>query len=192
MNRQPFRSGDVVDGIDWDRWSVILLKPDCVERGLVDKVLDRFAAVPDITVFARMDVVVEPWQVHVHYWDLLVDRDWYSGRDMPTCLDEMYVGKTVTVALASGPEGTPRTLRKLLGFFDPSQAGAGSIRGDLGVDSLDAALAEHRLVENLVHTSDNAEATRRDFGVWFGAARRNLLTASGPISGKTAGSAVRP
>ncbi|MFJ4918510.1 nucleoside-diphosphate kinase [Streptomyces sp. NPDC088725] len=176
---RPFHSGDVVDGIDWDRWSVILCKPDCVRRELVDDVLARFAALPDTTVLGQMDVVVRPWQVHVHYWDMLVDADWYE-RDIPACLDEMYVGKTVTVALACGPQGTARTLRKLLGYFDPTQAVPGTIRADLGEDSLDAALAHGRLVENLVHTSDDAASARRDFGTWYGARRRSLLTATTP------------
>ncbi|MFH0246124.1 hypothetical protein ACGRHY_27745 [Streptomyces sp. HK10] len=45
------------------------------------------------------------WQVFVHYWDLLVDRDWYDV-DTPAVLREMYAGKRVTVALAHGPAGT--------------------------------------------------------------------------------------
>lgn len=38
------------------------------------------------------------------------------------------------------------------------------------------ALAEKRLVNNLVHTSDDPEAARRDFGTWYGSDRRLLLT----------------
>ncbi|MFD3909997.1 nucleoside-diphosphate kinase [Streptomyces sp. NPDC058603] len=186
MNRRPLHSGGVVDGIDWNRWSVILCKPDAVERGLVDQVLARFAALPDTTVLGRRDVLVRAWQIHVHYWDLLVDADWYE-RDIPACLDDMYVGKTVTVALARGPQGTARALRKLLGHFDPSQAQPGSIRADLGDDSLEAALAANRLVENLVHTSDDPDAARRDFGIWFGAGRRALLTDTVPAQPTSTG-----
>jgi nucleoside-diphosphate kinase len=38
-----------------------------------------------------------------------------------------------------------------------------------------AAVAEHRLIRNLVHTSDDATAACRDFGTWFGSGRRDLL-----------------
>ncbi|MFJ3310740.1 nucleoside-diphosphate kinase [Streptomyces sp. NPDC086549] len=162
---------------DFDRCSVILCKPDAVQRGLVDAVLERFTAV-GVTIANRLDVTVQPWQAHVHYWDLLVDADYFPDRDIPACLDDAYTGKTVTVALAYGEPGIHARLRNLIGYFDPTKAAAGTIRGDLGNDSLDRALAEKRLVHNLVHTSDDPNATRRDFGTWFGAARRLLLLTS--------------
>lgn len=174
MKRRPETSGGVLGGIDWSRWSVILCKPDCVRDGKVDAVLERIAAV--VPVLGRRDVVVADWQVFVHYWDLLVDRDWYD-LDTPTALREMYAGKRVTVALAHGPAGTdtPALVRSLLGHFDPSQAAPDSIRGALGTDSLTAARAAGRLVENLVHSSDDPAATCRDFGTWYGADQYRLL-----------------
>lgn len=174
MNRKPFHSGDVVDGIDWDHWTVILCKPDCVGRGLADQVLERIAA-SGVTVLGRLDLIAQAWQAHVHYWDLLVDADWFTDRDIPACLDSMYADRPVTLALAYGSKDIHRRVRQLLGHFDPSQAAAGTIRRDLGDDSLDAALAEKRLVQNLVHTSDDPASARRDFGTWYGADRRSLL-----------------
>ncbi|GAA5061203.1 nucleoside-diphosphate kinase [Streptomyces similanensis] len=165
----------MVEGIDFSRWSVVLCKPDAVERSLVDPVLARIAEA-GVTITGRRDLTAQAWQAHVHYWDLLVDRDWFPGRDIPACLDAMYAGQPVTVALAFGEGGLHRRLRELLGDFDPSRAAAGTIRGDLGNDDLRAALRERRLVRNLVHTSDDADAARRDFGTWYGAARRVLLT----------------
>lgn len=173
MNRKP-PSGGVVEGIDFDRWSVILCKPDAVERGLVDAVLERITAA-GVTITSRRDLTAQAWQAHVHYWDLLVDADWFPDRDIPACLDAMYVDRPVTVALAYGEPGFHGRLRQALGHFDPTEAAPGTIRGDLGDDSLAAALAEQRLVRNLVHTSDDAQAARRDFGTWFGAGRRELL-----------------
>lgn len=160
---------------DFDRCSVVLCKPDAVARGLVDAVLERIV-VAGATVANRIDVTVQPWQAHVHYWDLLVDADWFPDRDIPACLDDAYAGKQVTVALAYGEPGIHSRLRQLIGHFDPTHAAAGTIRGDLGTDSLAAALDQKRLVHNLVHTSDDADAARRDFGTWYGARRRVLLT----------------
>ncbi|WP_063784197.1 nucleoside-diphosphate kinase [Streptomyces sp. SBT349] len=173
MKHAPEVRGGVLGGVDWKCWSVVLLKPDCVRRGLADAVLDRLA--PHAEIRDRRDVTVADWQVFVHYWDLLVDADWFD-LDIPGCLRSMYVGHTVTVALAHGPTGLAHRLRALLGHFDPSEAPPGSIRGDLGTDSLTAARAEGRLVENLVHTSDDAEAACRDFGIWYGANHHRLLT----------------
>ncbi|NUS17025.1 MAG: hypothetical protein HOY69_37460 [Streptomyces sp.] len=153
---------------------MVLCKPDAVERGLVDDVLCRLAA-PSLEFVARRMVQVQPWQIHVHYWDLLVDRDWFPDRDIPACLDSEYAGRTVVVALAYGRWGIQAWMRDQLGHFDPTAAAAGTIRGDLGDDSLARAVAEHRLIRNLVHTSDDPAAACRDFGTWFGAGRRDLL-----------------
>ncbi|MFH9734942.1 nucleoside-diphosphate kinase [Streptomyces sp. NPDC017260] len=160
---------------DFNRCSVVLCKPDAVARGLADEVLGRVAAA-GATIANRVDVTVQPWQAHVHYWDLLVDADWFPDRDIPACLDDTYAGKQVTVALAYGEPGIHARLRRLIGHFDPTRAAVGTIRGDLGNDSLEAALEQKRLVHNLVHTSDDADAARRDFGTWFGARSRLLLT----------------
>ncbi|WP_030020177.1 nucleoside-diphosphate kinase [Streptomyces monomycini] len=159
---------------DFTRCSVILCKPDAVECGLVDAVLHRIAAA-GFMITSRQEVTVQPWQAHVHYWDLLVDADYLPDRDIPACLDQEYAGRQVTVALAYGEPGIHAQLRDLLGHYDPTRAAAGTIRGDLGADSLAAALTDKRLVRNLVHTSDDADAARRDFGTWYGAARRGLL-----------------
>ncbi|MFD3926515.1 nucleoside-diphosphate kinase [Streptomyces sp. NPDC058614] len=172
MRQRPATVAEVLTGVDWDRWSVILLKPDCVRRGLVDTVLERISDV--VSVRGRMDVSVADWQIHVHYWDLLVGADWFEC-DIPDCLREMYVGRQVTIALAHGPAGTPSLVRDLLGHFDPAQATKGTLRGDLGTDSLVAARADGRLVENLIHSSDDAAAACRDFGTWYGANRHHLL-----------------
>jgi nucleoside-diphosphate kinase len=167
-------AGRVAAGIPFERWAVVLVKPDAVERGLVDAVLERIAGA-GVDVRARTEVVAEAWQAHVHYWDLLVDADHFPDRDIPACLDAEYAGQRVTVALAHGKPGIHQRLRDVLGHFDPSRAAAGTIRGDLGEDSLAAALAERRLVRNLVHTSDDPDAARRDFGTWYGADRAHLL-----------------
>jgi nucleoside-diphosphate kinase len=151
MNR-----GQVIPGVDFSRRAVILCKPDCVKRGLVDEVLDRIAAA-GVTVSGRRDLVAQPWQAHVAYRDMLADTG-IPALDVPACLDATYAGRDVTVALAHGEPGLHDRLRHLLGHFNPTQAATGTIRGDLGDDSLKAALAERRFVRNLVHTSDDPEA----------------------------------
>ncbi|GAA2345137.1 hypothetical protein GCM10010376_77880 [Streptomyces violaceusniger] len=179
-----YRGGGRPADPDFERCSVILCKPDAVERGLVDAVLDRIGAA-QVAVSGRLDLTVHAWQAHVHYWDLLVDADWFPDRDIPACLDAEYANRPVTVALAHGNPGVHYRLRQLLGHFDPTRAAPGTIRGDLGDDSLAAALAERRLVRNLVHTSDDPDAARRDFGTWYGARRRALLSPPNPPRQRT-------
>lgn len=166
-------SGSVLDGVDWSRFTVVLLKPDCVRRGLVSTVIPRIAEVVDVVAVDW--VTVADWQIFVHYWDLVVDRDWFAI-DVVASLRNLYVGHRVVVALGRGEDNTTTTrVRSLLGHFDPSRAAPGTIRGNHGTDSHRRARAEYRLVENLIHSSDDPQATCRDFGIWFGANRYQLL-----------------
>ena len=51
----------------------------------------------------------------------------------------------------------------MIGPTDPAEGGPATIRGRYGIDTCAAAKAERRLTENLIHTSDDAEAAHRDF-----------------------------
>lgn len=173
MTPRPDAPGRELGAVDWSCWSVVLLKPDCIRQNLTEPVLDRLVTAAEIV--HHTVVTAEDWQVFVHYWDLLVDRHSFPELDVPACLRTAYAGQQVGIALAHGPSGTPHRLRALLGHFDPAQARPGTIRADLGTDSLNAARSERRLVENLVHTSDDPHATGRDFGTWYGAEHQYLL-----------------
>jgi len=158
-------SGRVVAGVDFSRWAVVLCKPDAVERGLAEAVMQRIETA-GIEVLERTTMVAEPWQAHVVYRDLLA-RSPHTVPDLPARLDAEFAGRTVTVALAHGEPGIHQRLRRLIGHTDPTKATAGTIRGDLGDDSQTAADAAGRLIRNLVHTSDDPQAAGRDFGTWF-------------------------
>ncbi|SEP54091.1 nucleoside-diphosphate kinase [Amycolatopsis saalfeldensis] len=155
--------------VDWTQWTVVLLKPDCLERDLVNPVLDRVAAAVTLVVAER--ITVQDWQIFTHYWDLFVHRHRLDV-DVAGCLRHRYVGHQVVVALGHHAQGdAPARARALLGDFDPIVAKPGTIRADLGADSLAAARREHRLVDNLIHSSDDATAAWRDFHIWLGGHR---------------------
>lgn len=162
--------------IDWTRWSVILLKPDCLRRGLVEEVLSKVAA--EVEIVARQATLVTQTQIFAHYDDLLADPGRFHPVNVAADLRRGYVGQRVVIALGRGPAGppdTPTRLRALLGHYDPARADPASIRGQFGIDSLATARGENRLIENLIHTSDDAEAARRDFAIWFGIHRLAAL-----------------
>lgn len=174
MNKwHPRIPGSVLGGVEWSRFSIVMLKPDCLHRGLADDVLARIAAEGEI--IARDTVTVQDWQIFAHYADLLVDADWFKV-DVADYLRRFYVGQEVVIALLRGSDTTtPARIRGLLGHYDPQRAAAGTIRGDLGIDSQEKSRAENRLIENLIHSSDDAATVCRDFGTWFGANRYELL-----------------
>ncbi|WP_228637216.1 nucleoside-diphosphate kinase [Microtetraspora sp. AC03309] len=163
---------------DWSAWTVILLKPDCLARGLTDDVLAWVAR--DVHVSAHCVIAPTEQQIFAHYDDLLppeVSREF--GLDVPAELRRLYVGNQVMVALGHGPDAASR-VRALLGHTDPSIAGPDTIRGHFGVDSLHNARAETRLINNLIHTSDHAAVVERDFDIWYGRDQRHLLTPPQP------------
>jgi nucleoside-diphosphate kinase len=170
---------DVLVTTDWSAWSIALLKPDCLERGLTDEVLARIAE--HAVIIDRQVVTVTEAQIFAHYDDLLQWPERVAPIDPATDLCRRYVGQQVMTALAHGPAsgpgepGTPALLRGVLGHFDPARAAPDSIRGYYGTDSLMAARAQGRLIDNLIHTSDDPAAARRDFLIWFGPARASLL-----------------
>jgi nucleoside-diphosphate kinase len=178
----PRVPGAVLGGADWSRYSVVLLKPDCLRRNLAEQVLERIAAAGEI--IAQQTVTVADWQIHVHYADLLVDGDWFKV-DVADYLRRFYVGQQVIIALVRGDgTDTPARVRALLGHYDPQVAAAGTIRGDLGDDSQEKSRARGDLIENLVHSSDDAATVCRDFGTWFGANRYELVSpAPAPADG---------
>jgi nucleoside-diphosphate kinase len=150
--------------VDWSRWSVILLKPDCVERGLAGEVLGWIRRVVEVS--AVRAVTVRQEQIFAHYGDLF-PRAAEIGVDIAAELRRIHVGRGVVVALGHGPDA-PACLRALIGPTDPAVAGPGTIRGRYGIDTLAAGQAEGRLIDNLIHTSDDPAAARRDFATWYG------------------------
>lgn len=167
MNRSAVSPSEVT----WSAWTVILLKPDCVARGLLRPVLTwvrREVRIVDVrTVWPTEE------QIFAHYDDML-PLSAQLGRDVPAELRRIFVGQPAGIALGYGPNAAPR-LRALLGPTDPATAPAHTIRGRFGIDSLRAATADGRLVDNLIHSSDTAAAVPRDFGIWYGTTAAHLL-----------------
>jgi nucleoside-diphosphate kinase len=158
--------------VDWSQWSVILLKPDCLARGLTGPILRWVGHI--VEVVATRTVTVTEAQIFAHYADMppLSGR---LGFDVAAELRRIYLGRRVLIALAHGPDA-PARLRALIGPTDPARARPDTIRGRYGIDSLAAGKAERRLIDNLIHTSDDPEATRRDVAIWFGPDHTGLLT----------------
>lgn len=161
----------LLDGVDWDSWSVVYLKPDCLRRGLTFPILAWIREVAQVS--AVTEVTVTRAQIHAHYDDLF-GRDEEIGADITAELDRMHVGQQAILALAHAPDA-PGLLRALIGPTDPAEGGPGTIRGRYGTDTRAAAKAGRRLTENLIHTSDDARAAHRDFLLWYGPARAHLL-----------------
>lgn len=158
----------------------VLLKPDALERRLVGRIIQRYEEegleIKDIRFLQKIDDDL----IKRHYPDTMaldigkkaqnaiknIDDPIAHGRKVLRWLRE-YVKRGPVIALKFGGEDAIKVVRWVTGFTDPSTAEKGTIRGELGVDSLKKATEERRSCENLVHASGNAEEARRELSLWF-------------------------
>jgi nucleoside-diphosphate kinase len=128
--------------------TLILIKPDAVERSLAGEILARierrgFGVVAGKLVHVSRDLG------EVHYAE---------HREKPFFGELVeFITSAPTWALVVEGEGAIATMRKTIGATDPADAEPGSIRGDLATS----------MPNNLVHGSDSPESARREIALWF-------------------------
>jgi nucleoside-diphosphate kinase len=88
------------------------------------------------------------------------------GTKLRKWLIKFITSKPVLVLVLEGNDAI-QLARKVTGFTDPAKAEKGTVRGDLGVDSIVKANSEGRPVMNLVHASGDAAEARRELALWF-------------------------
>lgn len=166
--------------------TLILAKPDAVQRGLVGEIIKRFEKVGMKIAGIKM-IHANEEQLGQHYKD---DLNW-----------KISVGKkTITAAKSKGIElnETEEQIgdrirkwnmqslavcpiiaiifeghhsvefgRKIVGATEPRQAAPGTIRGDFSIESYQMADNLKRTTRNLVHASESREEAEREINVWF-------------------------
>jgi nucleoside-diphosphate kinase len=128
--------------------SLVLIKPDAVQRRLAGEILARIER-RGLTLRAAKLVRVSRELGETHYAE-------HSEKPFFGELVE-FITSGPTLALVVEGEGAIATLRTTIGATNPAQADPGSIRGDL-------ALA---MPNNLVHGSDSPESAAREVELWF-------------------------
>ena len=128
--------------------TLILLKPDCVQRRLMGRVIARFED-KGLNIIAMKMMRVTPELAKKHYAEH-VAKAWY-----PT-LEDFITGGPIVAAIVEGLE-VIRVVREMLGATSGLKAAAGTIRGDF---------SSSRQM-NLVHASDGPEAAEREIELYF-------------------------
>lgn len=164
----------------------VILKPDAIQRGLVGDILSRFEKSGLKTVAMKMVVATED-QCFAHYNK---DDVWFEkkgakvvenmqSRGVEPTKPAIEYGKDIVRALAkymtAGPsiclvfEGNKSVavVTKLVGGTEPTTSDVGTIRGDLTLDSYDAANFDARAVRNLAHCSESPKEAMREIPIWF-------------------------
>lgn len=128
--------------------TLILFKPDCVQRRLVGRIMSRFED-KGLNVVAMKLMQITPDLAKKHYAEH-VQKGWY-----PT-LEQFITGGPVVAAVLEGLE-VIRVVREMLGATSGLKAASGTIRGDF---------SSSRQM-NLVHASDGPEAAAREIELYF-------------------------
>lgn len=128
--------------------TLILFKPDCVQRRLTGRLLARFED-KGLSIIAMKMMRVTPELAKRHYAEH-VKKDWYP------LLEAFITSGPIVAAIVEGLE-VVRVVRDMVGATNGRNAEAGTIRGDY---------SSSRQM-NLVHASDGPEAAAREIGIFF-------------------------
>jgi nucleoside-diphosphate kinase len=129
--------------------TLVLLKPDTVERGLVGEILGRFEA-KDLKLVALDLRTLDAGTLARHYEE-------HVGKGFYADLVEFMSRGPVVALVLEGPEDTWEVVRAMMGATNPRKAAPGTVRGDLGI----------LFTENLVHGSDSLASAEREIGIFF-------------------------
>lgn len=138
----------VASGAMSDR-TLVLLKPDAVERGLVGTIISRFEA-KGLKIVALDQRTLDKETLAKHYEE-------HIGKPFYDELVAFMSRGPVVAMVLEGPENTWEVVRNMMGATNPREAAPGTIRGDLGI----------LFTENLVHGSDSAESAARESAIFF-------------------------
>lgn len=168
--------------------TLVLVKPDGVQRHLVGDILHRFEQA-GLKIVGLKLVWATPRIIDLHYrhdaeYLTSIGEKTIKGMEqlgVPVHGTPLEIGRRVRSYLSRhlsiGPvvaivlQGTNaiRNARQLVGSTDPLVADIGSIRGDLTIDTIQLADLEERAVRNLVHASGDPEEAEREIPIWFSA-----------------------
>ena len=128
--------------------TLVLVKPDGVQRGLTGEIIGRLER-RGLKLVAMKLMQVDDALAHRHYGEH-VDRPFFAGL-------VSFITSGPVVAMAWEAKNAVEIVRGTMGVTNPANAAPGTIRGDLGVD----------IGRNLIHGSDSPESAARELALFF-------------------------
>ena len=144
--------------------TLIIFKPDAVQRGIVGEILSRFERV-GLKIVATKMVNPDKDKYYHHYEGIskMISRRGQQAFDWTVSF--MTSGPVIAMVL-EGVEAVP-LVRKMVGSTEPMAADMGTIRGDYAHISFGYADAHDEAVPNLIHASGNPEEADAEVSYWF-------------------------
>ncbi|MBX4181353.1 nucleoside-diphosphate kinase [Candidatus Parcubacteria bacterium] len=167
--------------------TLVIIKPDGIQRGLAGEIISRFEKVGLKLVASKM-LIPEVSHIEEHY---TLDPEWrritgektiegYKSKGLTPPMDDPYKITEVILAnlkkyMTSGPviamvwQGAHavKIVRKLVGGTEPLTSDVGTIRGDYVLDSYAMSDADSRAIRNLIHASGNLADAEKEVNHWF-------------------------
>jgi nucleoside-diphosphate kinase len=174
--------------------TLMLVKPDAMERNLAGEIVKRYQEKGFKVVAMKMVKVSrafaakhyrpanEEWVTNLGHKTLQAVRDSGKPGDAMKVFkseDPAVIGKkildwtiknltrTPIIAFVLEGENAVAEIRKITGYTDPARSEKGTVRGDLGQDSIVQANLEGRPVKNLVHASGTVDEAKLEIALWF-------------------------
>ena len=129
--------------------TLVICKPDAVERGLVGEIVSRLER-KGLRIVAMELRQIDEEIAGRHYAE-------HEGKPFFGDLVAFITRSPAVFIVIEGPEDTYKVVRTVMGVTNPRDAAPGTIRGDLAVE----------LTENLVHGSDSPESAKREIDLFF-------------------------
>lgn len=167
--------------------TLVLIKPDGVQRGLIGEIISRFERVGlKLTAMKMVHPVRE--DVDKHY---ALTEEWmqnvyekakakYEANNQPFPFpDHIAYGTEIKrglvdflisapiVAMVLDGEKAVSLVRKIVGATEPASSAPGTIRGDLSHDTYALSNADSRPLRNLIHASGTVDEATYEIGLWF-------------------------
>lgn len=143
--------------------TLVLVKPDAVQRGLTGEILHRFEKAGLKTVALEMQWVDEEFAKRHYREDDIAAR---HGEEIWHNLLDLITEGPVVAAVLEGARAV-ENVRKICGPTQPKEAEPGTIRGDYAHHGYDVADAQDMAVRNVVHASATPEEAEIEIDVWF-------------------------
>lgn len=139
--------------------TLVIIKPDAIQRGLIGSVLSKLEALRLELVGAKVMRVSEPL-AEKHYEHI---RDKPFFRETVDYLQGKLHGAPAVLALVFWGEDAVARVRELMGATHPEKAQPWTIRGAFG------RMSTQGLMENVLHASSSLEDAAREIPMWFAA-----------------------
>lgn len=144
--------------------TLVLFKPDSVQRGLVGEIVTRFERV-GLKIIGTKMIFPDRDHYYQHYEDIghMVTRRGKETFDVT--LEMMQLGPVIAMVL-EGVESVA-LVRKMVGGTEPKSSSPGTIRGDFSHMSFEYADGKKKGIPNLIHASGDSEEAIKEIGHWF-------------------------